>query len=126
MTQIFEAELTVGPKAIDAYSRLSYAMWFALAEFVDNSTQSRLNYGSVIDEVLREEGRPLIVSIVHDRPNRTLTIEDNSIGMNGDDLVAALRIAQPTADSKGRSKYGMGMKTAACWIGAHWTIATCE
>lgn len=126
MTEIFEAELTVGPRAIEAYSRLSYTMWFALAEFVDNSTQSRLNYGNVIDEVLREEGRPLIVSIVHDRPNRTLTIEDNSIGMSGDDLVAALRIAQPTSDSRGRSKYGMGMKTAACWIGAHWTITTCE
>src|SRR5579872_570841 len=126
MTQAFEAELTVGPKAIDAYSRLSYTMWFALAEFVDNSTQSRMNYGQVIDDVLREEGRPLIVSIVHDRTNRTLTIEDNSIGMSGDDLIAALRIAQPTPDSKGRSKYGMGMKTAACWIGARWTITTCE
>lgn len=127
MTQVFqEAELTVGPRAIDAYSRLSYTMWFALAEFVDNSTQSRLNYGNLIDDVLRDEGQPLTVSIVHDRPNKTLTITDNSIGMSRDDLVAALRIAHPTPDSKGRSKYGMGMKTAACWIGAHWTVTTCE
>lgn len=123
---VYEAELTVGPKAIDAYSRLSYTMWFALAEFVDNSTQSRSNYGSLIDDVLREEGQPLTVSILHDRPNKTLAVTDNSIGMSRDDLVAALRIAHPTADSKGRSKYGMGMKTAACWIGAHWTVTTCE
>lgn len=121
-----EAELTVGPKAIDAYSRLSYTMWFALAEFVDNSTQSRLNYGSIVDEVLKQEGQPLTVTIIHDRPNKTLTIADNSIGMSKDDLIAALRIAHPTSDSKGRSKYGMGMKTAACWIGAHWTVTTCE
>lgn len=126
MTENFEAELSVGPRAIDAYSRLSYTMWFALAEFVDNSTQSRLNYENLIDDVLREEGRPLTVSIVHDRPNQTITIEDNSIGMTRDDLVAALRIATPTADSRGRSKYGMGMKTAACWIGSAWTITTCE
>lgn len=46
--------------------------------------------------------------------------------MTKDDLVAALRIANPTADSKGRSKYGMGMKTAACWIGAKWAVTTCE
>ena len=116
MTQQLEAELTVGPKAIDAYSRLSYTMWFALAEFVDNSTQSRLNYGNLIDEVLVQEGRPLVVSIYHDRLNKTLVIEDNSIGMSKDDLIAALRIANPTPDSRGRSKYGMGMKTAACWI----------
>lgn len=126
MTASFEAELSVGPKAINAYSRLSYTMWFALAEFVDNSTQSRLNYGNLIDDVLRGEGQPLTVSIVHDRLNKTIKIEDNSIGMSKDDLVAALRIAHPTDDSKGRSKYGMGMKTAACWIGSHWTVTTCE
>src|SRR3990170_4074638 len=95
-TEVFEAELSVGPRAIDAYSRLSYTMWFALAEFVDNSTQSRLNYDSLIDEAPREEGRPLTVNIVHDRPNKILTIEDNSIGMSKADLVAALRIAHPT------------------------------
>jgi hypothetical protein len=120
------AELVVGPKVIDAYSRLSYTMWFALAEFVDNSTQSRENYGSLIDDVLRSEGQPLTVSILHDRLNKTITITDNSIGMSRDDLIAALRIAYPTSDSKGRSKYGMGMKTAACWIGANWTVTTCE
>jgi hypothetical protein len=126
MTQDFEAELSVGPKAIDAYSQLSYTMWFALAEFVDNSTQSRLNYGDLVDQILQSEGRPLTVSIIHNRQTREIIIEDNSIGMTRDDLIAALRIAHPTTDSKGRSKYGMGMKTAACWIGANWTVATCE
>lgn len=127
MTQnVVEAELSVGPKAIDAYSRLSYTMWFALAEFVDNSTQSRLNYGTLVDDLLKAEGRPLTVSIIHNRQTKEIVIEDNSIGMTKDDLIAALRIANPTADSRGRSKYGMGMKTAACWIGAMWTVTTCE
>lgn len=121
-----EAELSVGPRSIEAYSRLSYSMWFALAEFVDNSTQSRINYGNLIDDVLKEEGQPLAVSIVHNRITKEISIEDNSIGMTKDDLVAALRIATPTVDSKGRSKYGMGMKTAACWIGRKWTVTTCE
>jgi hypothetical protein len=126
MMQTLEAELSIGPKAIDAYSRLSYTMWFALAEFVDNSTQSRLNYGNIVDDLLKSEGQPLTVSIIHNRQTKEITIEDNSIGMSKDDLVAALRIANPTADSKGRSKYGMGMKTAACWIGRKWTVTTCE
>ena len=43
-----------------------------------------------------------------------------------EDLVAALRIAYPTPDSMGRSKYGMGMKTAACWIGKRWQVVTAE
>ena len=126
MEDDLETELSVGPKAIDAYSRLSYSMWFALAEFVDNSTQSRLNYGDLVDDLLRAEGQPLTVDIIHNRQTKELTIRDNSIGMTKDDLVAALRIAHPTSDSNGRSRYGMGMKTAACWIGAEWTVTTCE
>ncbi|RAI57551.1 ATP-binding protein [Roseicella frigidaeris] len=125
-TEQVEAELSIGPQALNAYSRLSYTMWYALAEFIDNSTQSRLNYESVIDDVLKEEGTPLVVELTYNRLAREITIKDNSIGMTCDDLIAALRIAHPTNDSKGRSKYGMGMKTAACWIGKQWRITTCE
>ena len=121
-----ETDFSVGPQAIANYRRLSYTMWHALAEFIDNSTQSRLNYGSIIDDVLAQEGTPLVVSVRHNKIAKTISIEDNSIGMSGEGLVAALKIAQPTVDSKGRSKYGMGMKTAACWIGGVWTITTCE
>jgi hypothetical protein len=123
---IVETELSIGNQAIDAYSRLSYSMWNALAEFIDNSTQSRLNYDAIIDDVLKAEGKPLTVEIVHDRIQRTISISDNSIGMTQADLIAALQIAKPTGDSKGRSRYGMGLKTAACWIGRRWKIVTCE
>jgi hypothetical protein len=121
-----ETDLSVGKSSITAYSRLSYTMWHALAEFIDNSTQSRLNYPDLVEEALRAEGTPLVVDIVHNRLKRELSIRDNSIGMNRDDLKAALQIARPTPDSRGRSKYGMGMKTAACWIGKHWKVITAE
>jgi hypothetical protein len=121
-----ETVFAVGPQAIANYSRLSYTMWHALAEFIDNSTQSRLNHGSIIDEVLQQEGSSLIIEVVHNRIEKTITVSDNSIGMTRDDLLAALQIGKPTPDSKGRSKYGMGMKTAACWIGRVWRIETCE
>lgn len=121
-----ETELKIGPEAINHYSRLSYSMWYALAEFVDNSTQSRTNYGHLVDDVLKAEGRPLTVDIVHNRQTKEIIIADNSIGMSKEDLITALFIGHPTPDSKGRSKYGMGMKTAACWIGHKWKIITSE
>jgi len=120
------ADFDIGPGSITAYSRLSYTMWYALAEFIDNTTQSRENYDHIIDDVLADEGNPLRVEINYNPTKRELTITDNSIGMTYDDLVAALKIARPTKDSKGRSKYGMGMKTAACWIGKNWSVTTCE
>lgn len=120
------ANFEIGHGSITAYSRLSYTMWYALAEFIDNTTQSRENYGHLIDDILKDEGSPLRVEITYNSAKRELTITDNSIGMTYDDLVMALKIACPTPDSKGRSKYGMGMKTAACWIGRNWSVTTCE
>jgi hypothetical protein len=70
MSDALEAELSIGPQALSAYSRLSYTMWHALAEFIDNSTQSRLNYEGIIDDVLKEEGTPLVVDIVYNSLNR--------------------------------------------------------
>jgi hypothetical protein len=120
------ADFEIGPSSIMAYSRLSYTLWYALAEFIDNSTQSRENYSSVIDPVLREEGAPLTVDINYNATEKSITITDNSIGMNYERLVEGLKIAHPTGDSRGRSRYGLGMKTAACWIGKDWHVRTCE
>jgi hypothetical protein len=46
------------------------------------------------------------------------------MGMSYADLERALHIAMPPANRNGRSRYGMGMKTAAFWIGKKWTIQT--
>ena len=127
--EILESDATdfnIGRSAIANYSRLSYTMWHALGEFIDNSTQSRQNYGGVIDQVLQAEGTPLVVEIVYDRIHRTMTISDNSIGMSRETLIAALQVAVPTRDSVGRSRFGMGMKTAACWLGNRWQVITTE
>ena len=46
------------------------------------------------------------------------------MGMSHAELERALHVARPPVNTNGRSKYGMGMKTAACWIGNKWTITT--
>src|SRR5947207_2481886 len=111
------ADFDIGPSAILNYSRLSYTLWYALAEFVDNTTQSRENYRERIDPVLESEGIPLKVEINYNPVEGSITIKDNSIGMTYDRLVAGLRIAHPTPDSRGRWRYGMATNTAACWLG---------
>jgi hypothetical protein len=65
-TASLDADFEIGPSAISAYSRLNYVMWYALGEFVDNSTQSRTNYGGIIDDVLLAESKPLCVEITSD------------------------------------------------------------
>ncbi len=118
-------KMIIGPDAITSYRRLAYSPWHAIAEFVDNSTQSYFDNQAVLDEHMKdEEDKILTVSIVYDRQAGMLRITDNAMGMSGDDLEHALHVARPPVNTTGRSKYGMGMKTAACWMGDQWTITT--
>ena len=45
-------DLVIGTEAIRSYKRLSYKSWYALAEFVDNSTQSYFDHQAELDEAL--------------------------------------------------------------------------
>jgi len=116
--------IKIGLDVINSYKRLAYQPWFALAEFIDNSTQAYFDNRREIDAELKKTGEVLTVSISYEKDNDVLRIVDNSIGMNYDELGVALHVAKPPINTKGRSKYGMGMKTAACWLGNHWTITT--
>lgn len=110
--------------AISAYKRLSYEPWYAFAEFVDNSTQAYFNHQKELARLFELTGQRLTIKIVYEPDNNFIVIEDNSIGMNELDLINALKVGQPPLDPSGRSRYGLGMKTAACWFGDNWMIRT--
>lgn len=117
--------LNVGNSVIRSYKRLAYTPWHAIAEFVDNSTQQYFNNRELLDKSLDELGEPFEVSIAYDSDRGgELKVVDNSIGMDMADLERALHIALPPENDSGRSKYGMGMKTAACWLGDEWSVET--
>ena len=118
-------QLQLGLEVIHSYKRLAYTPWHAIAEFVDNSTQSYFNNREVLDAALADAGEKLSVHIVYDHGNGgMIRIVDNAMGMSLDELGNALRVGFPPVITSGRSKYGMGMKTAACWIGDLWTVRT--
>ncbi len=116
--------LHVGSDIIRSYRRLAYTPWHALAELIDNSTQSYYDNRALLDEALKNSGQQFEVRIVYDRDNDLLRISDNALGMNMDDMTLALKIGRPPANVSGRSQYGLGLKTASCWLGDEWTIKT--
>lgn len=119
-------EIRIGLNAIESYRRLAYTAWHAIAEFVDNSTQSYFNNREALDEAFKKEGEGLHVAIVYDAKQNGgfLRIHDNAMGMNYEELEYALYVARPPQNKTGSCRYGMGMKTAACWIGNYWRIRT--
>ena len=118
-------ELTIGLDAISSYKRLAYTAWHAIAEFIDNSTQSYFDHREELDSAFAAQGDSLRVEVTYDaKGTGILRIEDNAMGMSYDDLQHALHVALPPRNTLGRSKYGMGLKTAACWLGNIWTVRT--
>ena len=121
-------QLIIGPDAITSYRRLAYTPWHALAEFVDNSTQSYFDNRAALDmQMKNDDDRVLAVSIAYDKNdtrNGLLRVTDNAMGMSHEELERALHVARPPERTDGLSKYGMGMKTAAAWVGNLWTITT--
>ena len=120
-----QMELLIGLDAISSYRRLAYTPWHAIAEFVDNSTQAYFDNINILNkEFEKEKTKTLLVAITYDRDDEILRVVDNSIGMSYEDLTRAMHVGLRPVNTSGRSKYGMGLKTAACWIGNKWTIRT--
>src|SRR5215469_6437942 len=118
-------KLELGLDVLRSYKRLPYKPWHALAEFVDNSTQSYFNNRVPLDKAYETEGTSLEVSIVYEKDGDGLIrISDNAMGMSRDDLERAMHIGLQPAYTDGRSRYGLGMKMAACWFGQKWKVVT--
>lgn len=106
------------------YRRLSYKPWFAVAEFIDNSTQSYYDHAKELKD--DPNFSKMVINIRYDASEKILEITDNAFGMNWEDFQRALVLDKPPKKRDGRNEFGMGLKTAACWFGNLWTVETTE
>ena len=119
---IGQIDITPSTGVYGTYKRLSYRPWYAIAEFVDNSTQS---YYDNREELKQQNGfNKLFVNINYSYDDDFLEIVDNAYGMNFEDFKRAIILDKPPKNRKGRNEFGMGLKTAACWFGNLWTVET--
>lgn len=100
---------------------LNYKPWFALAEFVDNSLQSYLSN----QKLLKGSAPHLKVEIVleGEAPGR-IVVRDNAAGIAMSDFGRAFKPAEVPPNRKGLCEFGMGMKSAACWLANEWSVRT--
>lgn len=118
-------ELNIQPQAgvIGVFSRLNYKPWYAIAEFVDNSTQSFYSH----QQELADAGiKEVYVSVNYDTERDILSIVDTAFGMEIDDFTRAVKIDSPPENKTGRNEFGMGLKTAASWFGNIWSVRSTQ
>lgn len=113
--------LNIQPKAsiLSVFSRLNYKPWYAIAEFVDNSTQSFYNH----ETELKNVGVDAVNIIInYDFNTHVLTIRDDAFGMNLEEFSRAVQMDITPENKSGRNEFGMGLKTAASWFGNKWKV----
>ncbi len=118
-------DLNIRPKAsiYKMFSRLNYKAWYAIAEFVDNSTQSFFNNAV---QLKFHKSNKVTIEIEYDATKNELTIKDDAYGMEIDDFKRAILLGAKSDNASGRNEFGMGLKTAASWFGNRWTVtSTC-
>lgn len=107
---------------LSVFKHLNYTLWGALAEYVDNSVQSYIANRTYFVNNLNQ--RSVKVNITLDYSNKFISISDNAAGILAKDFPRAFRPAAIPPDTKGLNEFGLGMKTASCWISPVWTVRT--
>ena len=121
---VFELNIQPAASILNVFSRLSYKPWYAIAEFVDNSTQSYISHAEILDGV--PEFDKLVVSVKYSPITNTLTITDNAYGMEIDRFRDAILLDSRNDTQSGRNEFGMGLKTAASWFGNVWRVTSTQ
>lgn len=110
------------------YKNIKYDPWTAIAEYVDNSTQSYYDNVERLEKIKNWNG--LDVEIIYEKSNKNdedddegdkLIIRDNAFGMDFDAFQRAI-ILDSKPEKPSRSEFGMGLKTASCWFGTNWSV----
>lgn len=107
------------------YKRISYEPWTALAEFVDNSTQSFYDHKEELFATKYYKGLEVCIDYTEDPSvGDEIVITDNAYGMDYRDFQRAIILDRPPLKTSGRNEFGMGLKAAACWFGNLWSVET--
>ena len=121
---VFELNIQPAASILNVFSRLSYKPWYAIAEFVDNSTQSYISHAEILDSAPGFD--KLVVSVKYSPITNTLTITDNAYGMEIERFRDAILLDSRNDTQSGRNEFGMGLKTAASWFGNVWRVTSTQ
>lgn len=121
--QSFEYDIRPAASILNVFSRLNYKAHYAIAEFVDNSTQSFLLHESEL--AASDPNYQMSVTVDYDSDSKTLRVDDNAFGMERDRFLDAITLdAKNPEQVNSRNEFGMGLKTAASWFGNVWTVSS--
>lgn len=105
------------------FPSFDYKPWLAIAELLDNSITSYQQNREAL-ELVDGPDFTLVLKVEYDSKLNQLVIADNAGGIPAERFPDAFALAKAPDDLRFISRYGVGMKAAACWFAREWTLRT--
>jgi len=124
---IDSVSIAIGSKMYGRFEDLPNTVSHVLAEFIDNALQSYRDNKSTLESHEVDYTLKVLIDIEWDNENgraRKIDIVDNAAGIEDSKYKKAFMPAQTPDNNQGLNEFGMGLKTAACWLGNSWTVST--
>lgn len=120
-------DITIGANMYGRISDLPNTPSHVLAEFVDNALQSSRDKKEQL--LALDVNYRLRVDIDFEWDENTnqatvITVTDNAGGIDADNYTKAFKLANTPDNNEGLNEFGMGLKTAALWLGNEWNVKT--
>lgn len=120
-------DITIGANMYGRISDLPNTPSHVLAEFVDNALQSSRDKKEQL--LALDDNYRLRVDIDFEWDENTnqatvITVTDNAGGIDADNYTKAFKLANTPDNNEGLNEFGMGLKTAALWLGNEWSVKT--
>lgn len=124
---ISAVDITIGANMYGRISDLPNTPSHVLAEFVDNALQSSRDKKEQLLALDADYRLRVDVSFEWDdntNQAKTITITDNAGGIDATNYTKAFKLANTPDNNEGLNEFGMGLKTAALWLGNEWSVKT--
>ncbi len=118
--------IQIGQQMYDTFASLPNTLAHALADFVDNAVQSYLDTRDQICQFDPSYRLRIDINVHWDEFNKAkaITIRDNAGGIDYEHYQTAFMPAMRPEKNEGLHEFGMGLKTAALWLGDTYSVTT--
>lgn len=118
--------VAIGTSMYGRFKDLPNTPSHVLAEFVDNALQSYRDNKSILESMEPDYKLRVCIYFAMDADGKIISVDvnDNAGGISKDKFNTAFMPAKKPDNDLGLNEFGMGLKTAACWLGEDWLVKT--
>ncbi len=122
---ISNVDITIGSNMYGRIADLPNTPSHVLAEFVDNALQSFRDRKTSLLNLTPGYRLRIDIDFEWDETTRqvqVITVTDNAGGIDTAHYETAFKLANTPDNTQGLNEFGMGLKTAALWLGSQWSV----